>query len=121
MSSLRFTSVHFAREKIWNMDETSIYLDFPSSYTYDEQGTKRIPAGTTGNERARLSAAFTASASGQKLPIFVIIPRATPLPDLTPPANVRVAYSTKATFNQHVLVEEYLPNIIKKLFNLSIP
>jgi len=57
------------------MDESSIYLDAPSAYTYDVKGTKRVKANTTGNEKTRLSAAFSAAADGVKLPVFVIIPR----------------------------------------------
>jgi len=31
---------------IMNMDETSVYVDFPSNYTYEEKGTKRVKAST---------------------------------------------------------------------------
>ena len=49
-----------------NMDETSVNVDFPSAYTYEECGVKRVKATTAGQEQTRLSAAFTASASGIK-------------------------------------------------------
>ena len=48
------------------MDETSVYIDFPSTYTYEECGAKRVKAVTAGQEKTRLSAAFTATASGIK-------------------------------------------------------
>jgi len=38
------------------MDETSIYLDSTSNYSYAAKGSKRVKATTTGNERTRLSA-----------------------------------------------------------------
>ncbi|CAF1002537.1 unnamed protein product [Brachionus calyciflorus] len=60
-----------------NMDETSIYLDFPSNYTYDSKGARRVKSNTNGCERTKISAAFTATAEGKKLPIFVICPRKT--------------------------------------------
>jgi hypothetical protein len=44
---------------------------------------------STGNERTRLSAAFTATAGGKKLPIFMIVPRKTDLPDYEPPDDCK--------------------------------
>ena len=94
------------------MDETSIYLDFPSNYSYAKCGEKRIKANTAGGERTRMSAAFTASATGKKLPIFIIIPRATPLTvdgnEYKPPDNVMVYYKPGATFNDEVICEYFL-------------
>jgi hypothetical protein len=85
--------------------------DFPSYYTYEKIGTRRVRATTAGGERTRLSAAFTACADGQKLPIYIVIPRATPLPDYTPPDNVIVAYKTGGTFNDDVICD-YLSQIM---------
>ena len=50
-----FTGIDLA--KIVNMDETSIYLDFPGKYSYAKKGSRRVKATTTGNERTRISAA----------------------------------------------------------------
>ena len=44
-----FTGIDLA--KIVNMDETSIYLDFPGKYSYAKKGSRRVKATTTGNER----------------------------------------------------------------------
>ena len=63
------------------MDETSIYLDFPSNYTYERKGAKHVKSVITGGGRVRVSAAFTVTVSGIKLPILVLIPRKTPLPN----------------------------------------
>ncbi|CAF1149533.1 unnamed protein product, partial [Brachionus calyciflorus] len=73
---------------ILNMDETSIYLDFPSNYTFEEKGTKRIKSITNVAERVRLSAAFSATADDEKLPVYVLVPRKSDLPNYTPPNNV---------------------------------
>jgi hypothetical protein len=51
------------------------------------QGKRRVRATTSGNERTRISAAFSATASGIKLPIYMIIPRKTDLPNFSPPNN----------------------------------
>ena len=102
----------YTNDQIINMDETSIYLDFPSNYTYERKGAKRVKSVTTGGGRVRVSAAFTATASGIKLPILVLIPRKTPLPNFQPPPNVCIIYKQSATFDQHVICQ-YLDTIIK--------
>ena len=53
------------RRLLLNMDETSIYIDFPANYTFEECGVKRVKAVTAGQEKTRMSAAFTASADGK--------------------------------------------------------
>ncbi len=55
------------RFQIINMDETCVYLDSFSSYTYDEIGAQRVKAETTGNEKTRISIAFAAAANGYKV------------------------------------------------------
>ena len=61
------------------MDEIAIRLDSPNNRTYETVGTRRVAALTTGHEKARISVAFCASASGQKLPLVVVLPRKTAL------------------------------------------
>ena len=60
-----------------NMDETSVFIDFPVVETYVIIGIKRVKAITAGQEKTRMSAAFTASAACDKLPIRIIVPIAT--------------------------------------------
>ena len=40
-----------------------------------------------------------------KLPILILVPRANPFPDYTPPDNVRVLYKTGATFDSNVICD----------------
>lgn len=75
--------------KIINMDETSIYLDYPYNYSYAKRGSRRVKATTTGNERTRISAAFSFAANGAKLPIFCVIPRANDL-NIETPENCKI-------------------------------
>jgi hypothetical protein len=75
------------RAQIINMDETSIYLDAPSNYTYTKKGSRRVKVTTSGNERTRMSAAYSAAANGAKLPIFIIVSRKTDLPNFESPEN----------------------------------
>ncbi len=79
----------YTEGQLLNMDETAIYLDCPTNYTYAHIGIKRVKASTAGGERTRVSAAFTAAANGHKLPMFAIIPRVTPLPELDAIQNLR--------------------------------
>ena len=70
---------NFNRITLCNMDQTSIYLDSTNSYTFNPIGDKRIPSITSGNEKTRVSVAFTAAASGNKLKPLILIPRKKPI------------------------------------------
>jgi hypothetical protein len=94
------------------MDETSIYLDFPTNYTYTTKGDKKVKSTTTGGGRVRISAAFTATASGIKLPILILVPRKTPLPNFDVPPNCCVIYKPSATFDENIICE-FLEIVIK--------
>lgn len=102
---------NYKPEEIINMDETSIYLDFPSNYTFSEKGAKKVKCTTTGNERTRISAAFSATASGQKLPILLVVPRVKQLPDFTPPDDVIVVYKSGGTFNDEIICN-YIDSVV---------
>lgn len=93
----------FNPENIINMDETSVYLDFPSNYTFELKGAKKVSVVTTAGERTRLSAAFSATAAGNKLPILTVIPRKTNLANFQKPNNVELVYKTGGTFNEDVI------------------
>lgn len=85
----------FSRLEIVHMDETSIYMDMPGTYTYDTIGTRRVEAATTGKERTRISCAYTASASGNKLDILGVIKRANSFPQMVIPENFIPIFSSK--------------------------
>ena len=96
---------------ILNMDESAIYLDAPSNYSYTEKGSKRVKASTTGSERVRLSTAFTASACGKKLPVYTMIPRVTPLPRIFEFEYIVPCYQTKTCFDKSSIID-YLSRVI---------
>jgi hypothetical protein len=93
------------------MDETSIYLDFPCNYTYTVKGAKKVKCVTTGNERTRISAAYSATASGIKLPLFLVLPRLKDLPNYTPPDGVIILNKTNGTFNDDVICK-YIESVV---------
>ena len=92
------------------MDETACYLDSPSSYSYLPKGSKRVKAISTGNERTRLSVAFSAAADGTKLPLFSKLPRSTPLETLNY-EQLKIEYKTSGSFNDDMILN-YLQRII---------
>lgn len=90
------------------------YADFTyflGNYTYSPKGEKRVKATSSGNERTRLSAAFTAVANGTKLPIYTIIPRKKPLQFDAPLPMVQVEYQTNSIFNEDVIIG-YIKRIV---------
>ena len=93
------------------MDESAIFLDAPSNYTFAAKRSKRVKAGTAGAERVRLSTAFTASASGSKLPIYAIIPSMTPIPEICDIASILAKYNKTSIFDGDAIVD-YLKNIL---------
>ena len=52
-----FRSTNWNRSKIYNIDETSIYLDCPSRYTFADKGAKRVKIDTNGAEMVPMAAA----------------------------------------------------------------
>ena len=99
----------FDRDCLLNGDETSIYIDPPTTQTYEAIGVRRVGALTTGQQKTRVSVCLTATASGRKLNPLVLIPRKKPLKNFTPPTNLTVVYGTNGTFNESVVCDHYIP------------
>ena len=100
---------NYSRKLILNMDESAIYLDAPSNYTYACKGSKRVKSGTSSAERVRLYTAFTASVNGSKLPIYAIIPRLSPIPEIR---DIRIdiphilpQYAKNSIFDSETIVD----------------
>ena len=100
-----FERYEYSGSQILNMDESAIYLDTPPNYTYASKGLKRVKAVTTGAERVRISTAWTASASGNKLPIYALIPRTKPINELDQIENLLVRYKSSSTFDWNIIIE----------------
>jgi len=65
---------------------------------------------TTGNERTRLSVAFSAVADGTKLPLMAIIPRKKRIDSLSE-LDVVCEYKTGSTFDEEMIVA-YLERVV---------
>lgn len=87
-------------------------FDSIGNYSIDHIGVRRVRVTTTGQERTRVSVAFSASASGTKLKPVILIPRKKQLKDFIPPANVVIVYGTSGTFNHKVLRENFLNRVL---------
>ena len=81
------------------MDQTSIYLDPKLTRTFAERGSRRVEAVSAGQEKTRIYVALTASASGDKAPCLVLVPRNKPLKGFVYPENIVILYGTKGNFN----------------------
>ena len=110
MCNYELTSIE--RSSIINIDETNIYLDASSNYTYDVAGSKRVPIRTSGNERTRISVCFAGAANGYKFKPLIIVPRVNPLKDYVPPNNVIVLYNKSGTFNETLICDGVLKRCI---------
>ncbi len=71
-----------------------------------------MPSYTSGNEKTKLSAAFCSSSNGKKLPVLIIVPRKTDLPNFQPPDNVVIIYKSSATFDATTLSDGFLDRIL---------
>ncbi len=114
--------LEFEPRDMYNMDETSIYLDSPRHYTYDLEGVRRVRATTSGSERVRLSIALCSSATGSKLPLVIVVPRKTPLRDFQPPDNVLVVYKSIGTFDSESFCNDFIdrafiPHVLRHRHN----
>lgn len=59
-------------DDIFNMDQLMCWFDMPRHYTYDIRGTKRVRIASTGQTKKGFTVALCASATGVKLPAFLI-------------------------------------------------
>ena len=81
-------------------------------------GANRVTLKTTGNDKTRISIAFSATASGNKLKPVILIPRKKPLKDFIPPDNVLVVYGRSENFN-HCIIREYFVNRVLRPYKIS--
>lgn len=68
---------------------------------------------TTGHEKVKVSFSICCSADGDVLPLTIVIPRATPLPNFIPPANVHVVYKPRSkTFDSDVIEDHFINGVL---------
>jgi len=67
-----FNSSHDTNIRIYNADETAVYLDAPGNTTIDEVGSHTVEIGTTKHEKDRVSVLLCVSSDGLLLSALVI-------------------------------------------------
>jgi len=102
----------FDRDSLLNADETSIYIDPPTTQSVALIGSRRVDAITTGQQKTRVSVCFTGTASGTKLKPLILLPRKNPLKNWVPPNNVEIVYGTKGTFNESIISDHFIPKVL---------
>lgn len=98
-SFVNFVSEHkaeFSLDHIGNMDEVPVTFDMPSKFTIDQQGSQDIRVTTSGAEKTRFTVVLCVTASGIKLPAYVIFKRKT-IPKGTFPSNILVSANEKSS------------------------
>jgi hypothetical protein len=102
--------------KIWNMDETSIYLDAPGNRTIDEIGAHTVEIGTTKHEKDRLTAVLCVSSTGDRMKTLIIhkskakskqnkIEKVDVKYHGTQTVEMYIGYNKKAYMNSHIMCE----------------
>jgi len=107
-----FLEPGFDRDTLLNGDETTIYIDPPTTATFAPIGSRRVEAITSGQQKTRVSVCFTAAASGKKCKPLILLPRKHPLKNWVPPNTVELVYGTSGNFNETVISETYIPRIL---------
>jgi hypothetical protein len=59
--------------KIWNMDETAVYLDAPGNRTIDLIGAHTVEIATTKHEKDRVTVVLCVSSDGERKPPLLIL------------------------------------------------
>ncbi|CAF1040143.1 unnamed protein product [Brachionus calyciflorus] len=77
----------------------------PCRFTFAAKRSKRVKIDTNGAELIRISAIFTGSTDGEKLPLFLLVPRTKELENYQPPNNVRIIYKTRGIFNEYTICD----------------
>lgn len=98
--------------KIIDQEVLLLYLDTTENYTYDQRGSQRVVANTSGSEKTRLTIGIGGSADGTKLPLVIIVPRKKPLRNFVVPSNIIIVYKTPATFDAETVKTEFIQRVL---------
>jgi hypothetical protein len=107
-----FLEPDFDRDTLLNGDETTIYIDSPTTATFAQIGSRRVEAIRSGQQKTRVSVCFTAAESGRKLKPLILLPRKNTLKNWVPPYPVELVYGTAGNFNETVICESYIPRVL---------
>lgn len=81
--------------RLFNMDETPMRFELPSSRTLEFSGSKTVPVKSCGAEKRSFTGTLAVAADGKKLPPSVIFKGVRTPRDLAVPDTVRVSFDKK--------------------------
>ena len=86
--------------RLFNMDETPMRFELPSSRTLEFSGSRTVPVKSCGAEKRSFTVTLAVAADGKKLPPSVIFKGVRTPRDLAVPDTVRVSFHKKGWMDE---------------------
>ena len=90
----------YSVSRIFNMDETPMRFELPSSRTLEFSGSRTVPVKSCGAEKRSFTVTLAVAADGSKLPPAVIFKGVRTPRDLAIPDSVRVSFHKKGWMDE---------------------
>ena len=90
----------YSLSRIFNMDETPMRFEMPSSRTLEFSGSRTVPVKSCGAEKRSFTVTLAVAADGKKLPPKVIFNGVRTPRDLVVPESVRVSFHKKGWMDE---------------------
>ena len=90
----------YSLSRIFNMDETPMRFEMPSSRTLEFSGSRTVPVKSCGAEKRSFTVTLAVAADGKKLPPKVIFKGVRTPRDLVVPESVRVSFHKKGWMDE---------------------
>ena len=90
----------YSLSRIFNMDETPMRFELPSSRTLEFSGSRTVPMKSCGAEKRSFTVTLAVAADGSKLPPAVIFKGVRTPRDLAVPDSVRVSFHKKGWMDE---------------------
>ena len=92
--------VRYPLSRIFNMDETPMWFELPSSRSLEFTGSRTVPVKTCGAEKRSFTVALAVAADGTKFPPKVIFKGVRTPRDLVVPNSLRVSFHKKGWMDE---------------------
>ena len=90
----------YSLSRIFNMDETPMRFEMPSSQTLEFSGSRTVPVKSCGAEKRSFTVTLAVAADGKKLPPKMIFKGVRTPRDLVVPESVRVSFHKKGWMDE---------------------
>jgi hypothetical protein len=102
----------YARDFIFNLDETSIPTELSREKTIEHKGVKKVKVNTAGKEKECHTVLLGVTMTGKKLPAYIVIKSKGVKLILGTPRNVRVAYREKGSWMDIIQMKHYIRTVL---------